>query len=73
MASAPVSVLLGSGGIATDDRRETYRSMVGEHFSGCDTVLFVPYASDDHDTYTTRMQGFLGEGGPSLVGYPHVR
>ena len=68
MTRAPVSVLLGSGGIATDDRRETYRSMVGEHFSGCGTVLFVPYASDDHDTYTSRMQGFLGEGGPSLVG-----
>jgi len=68
MTSAPVSVLLGSGGIATEDRRETYRSMVSEHFSGCGTVLFVPYASDDHDGYTSRMQGFLGEGGPSLVG-----
>jgi dipeptidase E len=68
MTSTPVSVLLGSGGIATDSRRETYRSMVGEHFSECGKVLFVPYASDDHETYTTRMQGFLGEGGPRLVG-----
>jgi len=68
MTSTPVSVLLGSGGIATDSRRDTYRSMVGEHFSECETVLFVPYASDDHDSYTSRMQGFLGEDGPSLVG-----
>ena len=68
MTSTPVSVLLGSGGIATDSRRETYRSMAGEHFSECGKVLFVPYASDDHDGYTSRMQGFLGEGGPSLVG-----
>lgn len=62
-----VRVLLGSGGIATDERRQTYRSMVGEHFSDCETVLFVPYASDDHDAYTSRMQGFLGEDGPTLV------
>ena len=68
MPGSKVSVLLGSGGIATEDRRETYRSLVGDHFSDCESVLFVPYASDDHDGYTSRMQGFLGEGGPSLVG-----
>ncbi len=63
-----ISVLLGSGGIATEARRETYREMVSEHFSGCEEVLFVPYASDDHDSYTSRMQDFMGEGGPRLVG-----
>ena len=68
MPGSKVSVLLGSGGIATEDRRETYRSLASTHFSGCETVLFVPYASDDHDGYTSRMQGFLGEEGPSLVG-----
>ena len=61
-------VLLGSGGIATEARKELYRGMVSEHFSDCEEVLFVPFASEDHDTYTSRMQGFLGEGGPSLVG-----
>ena len=50
-----VSVLLGSGRIATEDRRATYRGMVSEHFSDCEEILFVPYASDDHDTYTSRM------------------
>ena len=61
-------VLLGSGGIATDARKELYREMVSEHFSDCEEVLFVPYASDDQEGYTSRMQGFLGERGPSLVG-----
>ena len=65
-------VLLGSGGIATEDRRETYRSLVSEHFSDCEEVLFVPYASDDHESYTSRMQGFLGGEGPKLVGI-HTR
>jgi len=68
MPGSNVSVLLGSGGIATEDRRETYRSLVGDHFSDCESVLFVPYASDDHDGYTSRMQGFLGPEGPRLVG-----
>ncbi len=67
-SSGSISVLLGSGGIATEARRETYREMVSEHFSECEEVLFVPYASDDHDSYTSRMQDFMGEGGPRLVG-----
>ena len=67
-SSESTSVLLGSGGIATEARRETYREMVSEHFSGCEEVLFVPFASDDHDSYTSRMQDFMGEGGPRLVG-----
>ena len=61
-------VLLGSGGIATEERRQTYRTLVEEHFRECDSVLFVPYASHDHDSYTTRMQDFLGPDGPTLVG-----
>jgi dipeptidase E len=68
MSDSAVSVLLGSGGISTEDRRETYTSLVGSHFSHCEQVLFVPFASDDHDTYTSRMQDFLGPDGPNLVG-----
>ncbi len=68
MSDSAVSVLLGSGGISTEDRRETYTSLVGSHFSDCEQVLFVPFASDDHDTYTSRMQDFLGPDGPNLVG-----
>ena len=61
-------VLLGSGGISTEARRATYRELVGEHFSGCQSIVFVPFASDDHEHYTSRMQDFLGPGGPRLVG-----
>ena len=69
VASRATRVLLGSGGISTDRRRELYRELVGDHFSECDEVLFIPYASDDHPGYSKRMRGFLwGEGGPSLVG-----
>ena len=62
-----VSILLGSGGIATDERRETYRSMVRKHFLDVEAILFVPYASGDHEEYTKRMQVFLGDGGPNLI------
>jgi len=68
ICETPTRVLLGSGGIATEDRRDLYRSLVLEHFSDCESVLFVPFASDDHDSYTSRMQGFFGPDGPMLVG-----
>jgi len=61
-------VLLGSGGIATEERRELYRNLVSDHFSDCSEIVFVPFASDDHSGYTSRMQGFLGGIGPKLVG-----
>ena len=64
----PMRVFLGSGGIATEDRRKLYRNLVSEHFSGCSEVLFVPYASHDYSVYTSRMQDFLGEIGLTLVG-----
>ncbi len=64
----PYRVLLGSGGIATEQRRALYRELVANHFSDCETVLFVPFASHDHNDYTSRMQDFLGPSGPRLVG-----
>jgi dipeptidase E len=63
-----IRVLLGSGGIATQERRATYREMVSENFHGCQDVLFVPYASHEHSDYTLRMQEFLGAEGPRLIG-----
>ena len=45
-----------------------YRDLVAKHFSGCETVLFAPFASHDHDDYISRMQDFLGPSGPRLVG-----
>ena len=63
-----LQVLLGSGGIGTNERKETYRSLVNSHFSGCQCVVFVPFASYDHAEYTSRMEEFIGEGGTRLVG-----
>ena len=68
ISETPTRVLLGSGGIATEDRRELYRNLVSEHFSDCTEVVFVPFASDDHSGYTSRMQDFLGVLGLRLVG-----
>ena len=64
----PIRVLLGSGGIATEARRKLYQDLVSKHFSDCSEVLFVPYASHDHFSYTNRMSQFLGESNAKLVG-----
>ncbi len=61
-------ILLGSGGIATEERRATYRELVKNHFESSSEVLFVPLASNDHSAYTDRMQNFLGSEAPTLVG-----
>ena len=45
-----------------------YRSLSISHFSGCDEVLFIPYASHDHSEYSSRMRQLLGEEGVNLVG-----
>ena len=71
-----VQVLLGSGGIATMERKKMYRDLVSEHFSGCASVVFVPFASYDHSGYTSRMNDFLGTMGQRLQGlhetdFPH--
>ena len=63
-----VRVLLGSGGIATEERRELYRTLVSGHFSGKSQVVFVPFASHDHSGYTSRMQEFLGGMGQEFLG-----
>ena len=68
IGQTPLRILLGSGGIATEDRRELYRTLVSEHFYDCSEVVFVPFASDDHQGYTSRMQGFLGGESPRMVG-----
>ena len=45
-----------------------YRNLVSDHFSDCREVVFVPFASDDHDAYTSRIQDFLGSTVPKIVG-----
>ena len=56
-----MKLLLGSGGIGTEKRKEMYRKLLLENFSDCSKVVFVPYASEDHDSYTERMKSFSGD------------
>ena len=62
-----MSLLLGSGGVGTEERRLTYRKLMTENFSGCERVAFIPYASTDHDAYSKRMRDFAG-GEIDLIG-----
>ncbi len=63
-----MKVLLGSGGIRTEERRNHYRGLMEENFEGCNRVIFVPFASHDYDEYTARMQEFTENLGYELVG-----
>ena len=60
--------LLGSGGIGTEERRQMYRDLMSENFADCQSIIFVPFASNDYDGYTARMREFAGEAGYELVG-----
>ena len=53
-----MKALLGSGGIRTEERRILYQDLMTENFDDCKRVIFVPFASNDYDGYTTRMQEF---------------
>lgn len=47
----PMNVLLGSGGLRTDDRRSLCRDEMRRHFGDIDRLLFVPWAVVNHDLY----------------------
>ena len=61
-------VLLGSGGIGTDERRSLYRQLVSNHLMGCDSLLFIPYAAHDHAGYTDRISESLSGDGVTVRG-----
>ena len=63
-----MKVLLGSGGIRTEERRILYRDLMTENFDGCKRVIFVPFASHNHVGYTTRMREFSEDLGYELKG-----
>ncbi len=70
--STELRVLVGSGGVATEARRSKYRDLVARHFSDCETIHFVPFASHDHSGYKDRMQEFIGQKGPTLIGIENL-
>jgi len=51
-----MKILLGSGGIRTDERRNLFFHLMKENFEGCKRVIFIPYASRDYDEYTNSVK-----------------
>ena len=51
-----MKILLGSGGIRTEERRNLFFHLMKENFEGCKKVIFIPYASRDYDEYTNSVK-----------------
>ena len=51
-----MKILLGSGGIRTEERRNLFFHLMKENFQGCKKVIFIPYASRDYDEYTNSVK-----------------
>ena len=51
-----MKILLGSGGIRTEERRNLFFHLMKENFEGCKKVVFIPYASRDYDGYTNSVK-----------------
>ena len=51
-----MKILLGSGGIRTEERRNLFFHLMKENFEGCEKVIFIPYASRDYDEYTNSVK-----------------
>lgn len=60
--------LLGSGGIRTEERLRLYVEETQRHFGDVSTVLFIPWALDDHDGYLHKMRERGLDAGYELVG-----
>ena len=61
-------VLLGSGGIGTEERRKLCMDEMSRVFEGVSQVLFIPYASNDHDSYLEGANRFTSSAPFDLVG-----
>ncbi len=61
-------LLLGSGGLRSEERRSVYFEEMRAHFDGCDEVIFIPYASSNHAEYTSRINRFSAPSGVNLRG-----
>ena len=51
-----MKILLGSGGIRTEERRNLFFHLMKENFEDCKKVIFIPYASRDYDEYTNSVK-----------------
>ena len=53
-------VLLGSGGIGTEERTTRFKGLLTEHFEGCGRILFIPMATANHQDRVIKMRDLLG-------------
>ena len=56
-----MKILLGSGGIRTEERRNLFFHLMKENFEGCKKVIFIPYASRDYDEYTNSVKEMFSQ------------
>lgn len=61
-------LLLGSGGLRSEARRQLYFEEMKNHFSDCSEVVFIPYAGSDHADYTSKISTFSKPSGVNLRG-----
>lgn len=61
-------LLLGSGGFRSQERREFLRARMRDHFGEVESILFVPWALDDHDGYLRAMREGGFDAGYKLEG-----
>ena len=61
-------ILLGSGGIRTEERKNLFLDLVKENFEGCKKVIFIPFASGDYDDYTSSVKEIFSNLGFEIVG-----
>ncbi len=59
-------LLLGSGGLRTVSRQQVYFNEMRSIFEDCKEVVFIPYASNNHESYTTRLAEFSEPSGVKL-------
>ncbi len=67
-------LLLGSGGLRSEERRRTYFEEMALLFEGCEEIVFIPYAGSDHADYTSKIQDFSAPSGVVIRGiesYPN--
>ena len=60
-------VLLGSGGIGTEERTARFKGLLTEHFEGCGRILFIPLATANHQDRVIKMRDLLGMNESNLV------
>jgi dipeptidase E len=61
-------ILLGSGGIRTEERKNLFLDLVKENFEGCKKVIFIPFAIGDYDEYTSSVREIFSNLGFEIVG-----